>query len=104
VVTVPAGTTALRLTGYWSIDTDEGTYPWDFVTIELRTETGAEDDKLLTYSNADATTGWLPLSATAEDPRPGSTRWFAIHATTDEWSDITSFFFDTLVLEATVCP
>jgi hypothetical protein len=103
-VAIPAGATTLRLTGYRSVATQEtGTYPWDFARVELRSATGAVLETLLTYSNADATTGWQAIQATAQSPHAGTTVRLALHATNDSISNPTDFFFDTLVLEATVC-
>jgi hypothetical protein len=102
-VSVPLGTTTLRLTGYRYLATAEGTYPWDFVRLQLRDPTDAVLETLLTYSNADTTTTWQAFQVTAQLPYAGSALRFAIHATTDEWGDYTSFLFDTLALEATVC-
>jgi hypothetical protein len=101
-VQVPTGATSLRLRGYRALETLEGTTPWDYVDLQLQDADGAELETLLTYSNADATSSWQAFSATATVPYAGAILRLAVHATTD-FSYPTDFFFDSLVLEATVC-
>jgi hypothetical protein len=103
-VTVPAGATQLRLTGYRVIGTTEvaGGGAWDYVYLRLRNSSGVVLETLGTYSNVDTIAAWTSFSFTASSPHAGESIQLYIEATNDI-IDHSNFFFDTLSLEASVC-
>jgi len=105
-VAVPASATALRLRGYRCFATQEITAtPWDTLVVTLQTTGGATLETLETWSNADggAVCSWSDFTLTAASARAGQTVRLHLQGTTD-FSNITSFWVDTLVLEAYACP
>lgn len=104
-VAVPVGTTMLTVRGQYGIGTDElGTTVYDSCTVQLQNTSGGLLQSVMTISNVGATTtaSWRPFQSTFSMPYAGQTVRLHFRATTDS-SLATSFFFDTLVLEATVC-
>lgn len=102
-VTVPAGATALVLTGYYEIRTQElGTTPYDNAKVELVQTGGALIQQALAKSNANATTAWTALQFTFATPHAGETIRLRLSTASDSTYS-TSFFFDSLALTATYC-
>ena len=104
-VTVPAGTTQLVLRGRRLTITNE-TFPqvYDSAFVELTTTAGTVIENALTVTNLTPNTAWATFSKTFAVPHAGETVKLRIRSTNDI-SNETNFFFDTLALDATVtCP
>lgn len=102
-VAVPLGTTQLVLRGKYDVRTDEffpGVY--DDSQVTMTTTANAVLEIALSVDDDGATTGWTPFSRIFANPRAGQTVRIRIDSHNDD-SDVTSFFYDTLALEATVC-
>ena len=101
-ITVPASATALSLTGFYEIRTQElgGTY--DRAKIELVQTGGALIQEAFNKHNSNATTAWTALQFTFATPHAGETLRLRLSTASDP-TDSTSFFFDSLALTATVC-
>jgi hypothetical protein len=102
-VAVPANTTSLRLTGYRWIDTAEsgGVYDQMWIEIHLSSDLSLLET-LATWSNQNSSSAWVSFSLPAAATHAGQT----IDLLLDSWNDstsVTSFYLDTLVLEAVVC-
>lgn len=104
-VTIPPGTTSLVLRGRRLTLTDEtGSTVYDSSTVDLLTSTGALIENALTVSNVTATTGWVSWSKTFAAAHAGQTVRVRFRSTND-FSLVTSFFYDSLALDATIaCP
>jgi hypothetical protein len=105
-VAVPAGTTSLTLSGKYAIATAEtisGTY--DFAYLEVRSTGGSTLETLQTLNDDTVATTWTPMTLPLIGSYAGQTIRIYFHATND-FSDETSFYYDTLALNAqvTVCP
>jgi hypothetical protein len=107
-VTVPAGATALRMTGWRCIATDEtiGGGVFDVAGVGILDQSAAPLETLASFTNEDATSAtactWTQFSANAAGVYAGQNVIFFIEASTD-FSLPTSFFFDTFSFEAQVC-
>lgn len=106
-VTVPPMTTSLALSFYFCFATDRSDeMMFDKVTISLLDAGGAPIEVLDTYTNQEAgsSCSWAPRTRTVDDPHAGEELTLEFHGQSDE-STLTSFFFDTLSLDATgPCP
>ena len=103
-VVVPAGTTSLVLTGYYEVRTAEtGTTVYDTGNVDLLQTNGTPIEAVMALSNAAPTTAWTPLSHTFGGNLSGMTVRLRF-TTTNDVSNPTSFYFDTLSLKATHCP
>jgi len=101
-IAVPAGTTALTLSGSYAIKTQEwGSSIYDKGWIEVEAP-GGTPEKLKEWSDNDETSGWAGFSKAATSAYAGQTITFRFRCTTDSGS-WTVFIFDTLTLTATVC-
>ncbi len=102
-VAIPAGTTRLLLRGVYDLRTDEffpGVY--DNATVALTTPGNVLLETVLAIDDDGATSAWTPFQRIFAQTYAGQTVRVRIRSHNDD-SDATSFFFDTLVLEATVC-
>jgi hypothetical protein len=101
-VTVPAGATMLRLTGFkcWVTGDTNG----DTMSIELRTTGGALLETLddIATTDAGATCAWTAFTYTAGQAHAGQTIQLVLDGIADA-STPTSFAFDTVALEALTC-
>ena len=108
-ITVPAGTTQLVLTGFYVVGTTETTttvaYDHGYVDLIQTNGTPIENAMSLTNLSSAQTPGgaWTPLSKTFATNLSGMTVRFRI-TTTNDVTNLTNFFFDTLSLTATHCP
>jgi hypothetical protein len=102
-VTIPANTTSLRLTGYRWIDTAESGGVYDHVWLELHVPGDINPlDTFATWSNQNSSSTWVAFSLPAAAAHAGQTLDLLLNSWNDSTS-VTSFFLDTLVLEAVVC-
>jgi hypothetical protein len=104
-VAIPASTTMLVLTGFYELRTDEyisGTY--DTGAVEITTTGGTPLELVKALDDDHATTTWTPLDHTFTNLAMMKGITVRLHlTTTSDSSDVTSFFFDTLHLNATYC-
>jgi hypothetical protein len=99
VVTVPDSVTSLMLTGVRSIATEElSLFEFDTVTVSLRSYPSLTPIEILaTWSNLDATLGWVSFSFLVTDAGSLAGQPVAIHfASSNDGSNVTNFHFDTL--------
>jgi hypothetical protein len=101
-VAIPAGTTQLVLRGFYGVATDEFGGPFDDSTVALTTPTNVVLDAALSIDDTDATGMWMPFQRIFPQPFAGQTVRVRIRSHNDG-SFATSFFYDDLLLEATVC-
>ena len=102
-VMIPAGTTALVLRGQYQVRTSEF-FPGDFDRgyVELTDTAGTVLETVMQVNDSGATTAWTPFMRQFTNPRAGQTVRIRIRSTNDS-SGTTSFYFDSLSLQATVC-
>lgn len=102
-LTVPADVTALRIKGYYVVGTNE-TGAAAFDTANLQIYVGSTLTSLHTFSNLDdnGSSAWRSFSYAISSPFAGQAIKFQITSSND-YSNVTNFFFDNLRLEATVC-
>ncbi|MCB9572209.1 MAG: hypothetical protein H6709_09005 [Kofleriaceae bacterium] len=102
-VAIPAGATGLNLRGKRWIGTEEtGTSAFDTVRLQIRSSAGALLEQLVQWSNVDNGTAWTSFVLTPTGNYAGQTIRVYAESSTDSTLN-TNFFFDTWVLEATVC-
>ena len=101
-VAVPAGTTALALKGFYEVRTQELFGAYDRGKVELVQPGGTLIQQAIEIDNTDATTAWTALAFTFSAPHAGQTVRLRL-STASDTTDVTSFFFDSLELNATVC-
>jgi hypothetical protein len=105
-VTVPAGTTQLLVRGFYEVRTAEAASStvYDGGAVELTSSGGVVLENVLTMGNPTPTTVWTQFQRTFASPYAGQTVRLRFRSTND-FLDPTSFYFDTIVLQATVgCP
>jgi hypothetical protein len=109
-VAVPPETVALVLTLYRCFVTEESpAEPFDQVAVSLIDSSGGVLEELARYTNQDAVESpapcvWSKTEFLAEDSHAGEEIAVEIHGQSDG-ATLTSFFFDTLELNATApCP
>jgi hypothetical protein len=102
-VAVPPSTTMLVLTGYYEVRTGEtGTTVYDSGKVELVQTGGTLIEAVQSLDNAHATTAWTPINHTFTATSAGQTVRLRF-TTRNDFSNPTSFYFDTLALQATYC-
>jgi hypothetical protein len=102
-VTVPMGTTQLRLTGYYAVGTQEtGTIVYDTGQVGLTQTNGTPIETAIALSNVTAVGTWTTLDKIFTPNLSGQTIRLRFTSTNDD-SFVTNFFFDTLALTATYC-
>jgi hypothetical protein len=105
-IDIPVGTTALTLSLYTCFVTADTADSTDDVKVELVDGAGATVESLARYTLADAalTCNFALRTVTAAAPHAGESVQLAFKAHSDN-GGLTSFYFDTLALEADVsCP
>lgn len=101
-VAVPAGTTALALTGFYEIRTQEVGVAVDRAKIELVQTGGTLIQQAFAKDNTNGTTTWTALQFTFAAPHAGQTVRLRL-STASNSTNATSFYFDSLALTATYC-
>jgi hypothetical protein len=103
-ITVPAGTTQLVLTGYYAVATSEtGSTVYDTGSVDLIDTSGTPIEPIASLTNATIASSWTQLSHTFTTDVSGQTVRLRF-TTTNDSTNPTSFYFDTLSLKATHCP
>ena len=102
-VTLPAMVSKLELKGYYEIRTGEiGTSVYDRATVELTSMTNTQLELIKALDDNGATTAWTLFTKTFTGTYSGQTVRIRLSTASDSY-DPTSFFFDTLELNATYC-
>ena len=103
-ITVPASTTALVLHGYYQVATGEsGTTDYDHATVKLTSTAGTLIESVLALTNVSHNTAWASIDHTFTNLSAGQTVRL-LFASDNDITLPTSFYFDTLSLQATACP
>lgn len=104
-VAIPADATALRVRVFECFVTADATGDDDHFVASLRTPAGVELEVLRAASNLQvgAVCGWTAATWTASAPHAGQTVELHLRGTTDA-SYPTSWYVDSLALEALACP
>lgn len=102
-IAIPASATGISLTGYYHVITGEtGATVFDRGNIDLTTTAGTTIEAIMAFDNAHATGAWTAFSKTFTQTIAGTTVRLKMKSTNDVLN-ATSFYFDTLALNATVC-
>lgn len=102
-VTVPASATALRLRGALCFVTEETTTAFEWDTLTVQVQGVVVEEYIFSNLDAAATCTWADFQLDAPTSHAGEAVTLSLHGDTDGTS-ITTFGFDTLVLEALACP
>jgi hypothetical protein len=104
-VMVPPSTTSLVLTGFYEVRTGEsGSTVYDTGRAEIRTTGGTSIETIKALDNAHATTAWTALDHTFTNLAQMTGQTVRVYFTsTNDGLYATSFYFDTLHLNATYC-
>ncbi|MDX2088591.1 MAG: hypothetical protein SFX73_12120 [Kofleriaceae bacterium] len=105
-ITVPANTTQLRLTGYWTVRSGEdpsATAVYDSASLALTTTNNVPYTIVQQLSNLSENAAWQAIDHTFVQDLSGTTVRLRMTSTSDDSLE-TSFWFDTLSLVATHCP
>jgi hypothetical protein len=103
-VTVPMSATALVLHGYYQVATGEsGTTVYDHATVALTSTSGTLIESVLALTNVSHNTAWASFDHTFTNLSAGQTVRL-MFASDNDVTLPTSFYFDTLSLQATACP
>ena len=102
-IAIPASATGVAITGFYHVITGEtGATVYDRGNIDLATTAGTTIEAIMAFDNAHATTGWTAFNKTFTQSVAGMTVRVKMTSTNDGLN-ATSFYFDTLALNATVC-
>jgi hypothetical protein len=102
-ITLPAMVSKLELKGYYDLRTGEiGTTVYDRATVELTTVTNTQLELIKALDDNGATTAWTAFTKMFTGTYSGQTVRVRLSTASDSF-DPTSFFFDTLELNATYC-
>lgn len=102
-VMVPASTTMLVLTGYFDVRTSEiGTTVYDTGKAEITQTSGTLIEAVLSLDNAHPQTAWQAINHPVAATVAGQTIRIRLSSKNDGLN-ATSFYFDTLALQATYC-
>ena len=105
-VAIPAGTTSLVLTGqYWVVTGEDpaDTNTYDTASIGFTQTNGTPIVTVNSFSNVTPTTAWTQINFTVPQNLSGQTIRLRMTSSND-FLNATSFYFDTLALNATHCP
>lgn len=102
-VVIPASTTALAFTGFHQVRSNELVpIGFDFAFVDLLSTANAPLESILALEDNDDGTTWTPINVTFTTPYAGQTVRVRMTSTSDA-TFVTSFYFDTLALNATFC-
>jgi hypothetical protein len=106
-VVIPANTTQLTLTGYVRVGTAETSTisQYDTASLTLTQTNGTVIANIASYSNLTSIPAWTPFAYTYTGTMDLSGQTVRLRMTsTNDFSNVTSFWFDTFALNATHCP
>ena len=102
-IAIPASATNISITGYYHVITGEtGATVYDTGKIDLASTAGTTIEAIGAYDNAHATTAWTAFNKNFTQNVAGMTVRVKM-TTSNDFTNATSFYFDTLALNATVC-
>jgi hypothetical protein len=102
-VLIPQGTTALEFTGYYDVRTAEPGAAYDKAVVEIVTTNGTQQlDEIKKLDNTSKTTAWTAFNKTITTNLAGQTVRLRF-STGGDGLYATSFFFDSVALNATTC-
>jgi len=102
-IQIPANAQQLTISGYYTIQTDEGGCTCDYARVQLVVGNGAPMN-LIEWSALNANDDWAFFSTPVNAaPIAGQTVTLQVQADMDD-GVVTSFFFDSLSVTANVCP
>lgn len=100
-ITVPAGTTALTLTGnYWVQTTEILPGVYDHGYADLAQSNGTVLENVVSLDDDHTTSTWTPFTKTFTSPHAGESVQIKLSSAGDA-TDVSNFFFDSLSLKAT---
>ncbi|CAN5782662.1 hypothetical protein BH11MYX3_BH11MYX3_31380 [soil metagenome] len=105
-IAIPAGTTQLVLTGFYEVRSGESatdTNVYDTAEIAVTQTTGTPIVTINSFSNRTPTTTWTAINHTFAQNLSGQTVRLRMTSSND-FLNATSFYFDSLALNATHCP
>jgi hypothetical protein len=105
-VVVPANTTALVLTGYYIVGTQESataTIAYDTASLAITQTNGTQIVAVNSFSNLTPAAAWTAINFTVPQNLSGQTIRLRITSSNDD-SFVSNFFFDSFALNATHCP
>jgi hypothetical protein len=102
-VTIPASTSSLTLSFYFAVFTAETTTGSEFDTMNVALVTPQQTYQLAHFSNLSAISSWTRFTTVVPSTLAGQTATLRFKATTDG-SLATSFYVDTVSLQAVACP
>ncbi len=105
-VAIPAGTTQLVLTGFYEVRSSESvtdTNVYDTASLAVTQTTGTLIVTVNSFSNRTPTTTWTAINHTFAQNLSGQTIRLRMTSSND-FLNATSFYFDSLALNATHCP
>jgi hypothetical protein len=99
---VPANTTALMITGYYIVETEELGGVYDRATVSLETTGGTQIEAIKSLDNSTTASTWTAFNHTFTNLSQikGQTVRLKLTTTSDD-TFRTNFLFDTIVLSAT---
>ena len=106
-IVIPGNVTALTLTGYYGVATNETpmTGPYDTAAVVLTQTNGTPIETVLSLDNNTNTNSmYVPLTHSFNVATLGGTTVRLKFTSTSDNTLATAFFFDTLALTATHCP
>jgi hypothetical protein len=102
-VTVPASTSSLMLSFYFAVVTSETTAASEFDTMNVALVTAQQTYQLAHFSNLSANSNWTRFTTVVPSTLAGQTVTLRFKAATDP-SFVTSFYVDTVSIQAVACP
>lgn len=102
-IAIPASATNIVLTGFYEVRTGEtGTAIYDRGSLDLVSTTGTVIEPIQAFTNAAPTTTWTAINKTITANVKGTTVRLRMTSSND-FTAASAFYFDTMVLNATVC-
>ena len=102
-VEVPAGASNLEVAGFYRISTEEPGGNPDVANVQIRDSGGMLVEQLHQWSNLDSTATWTPFSYAPTGDYRGQTIRLYFDGACDLSTALTSFFYDTVALNVTLC-
>ena len=102
-IAVPPSTTQLAITGYYEVRTGEtGSTVYDSAQLAITQTNGTPIETVKSWTNAAPTTAWTAFSYNVAANLSGQTVRVRF-TTSNDYSNATSFYFDTFSVTATYC-
>jgi hypothetical protein len=102
-VTFPADATNFVVSGFFAVQTDEGTGVFDRFRLDITQVNGTQIENVLTLNNTTVAGSYTAFSKTLGSNLAGQTVRIRATSTHDD-SLVTNFFLDSFSVRATFCP